>query len=215
MHVLSLASFANSFYYLHVTENPINDSYGWHFQFLTIIGLSIATASFAFGLLADATLSPTLFLFKNALAVCAAPMEVLISILYWGLRAIDPKLVIPDWAPKIPFGTDLGMHAVPAIVLVFDLLFFSPPWTIAAAPAMVLSSAIAGVYWIWVEKCYEQNKFYPYPIFDEVGFEGRVALFAGSAFVMAAATVLLRWLYGAVNGSGVGRERPGIVKKTS
>lgn len=198
-----------------VTENPINDAYGWHFQFLTIIGLSVATLSFVFGLLADATLSPTLFVIKNALAVCAAPMEVLIALLYWGLRSIDPKLVIPEWAPKPPFITDFGMHGGPALLLVLDLLFFSPPWTIAVVPAMALSSAIAGAYWVWVERCYEQNKFYPYPIFDEVGFEGRVALFAGSAVVMAGATILLRWMYGVVNGKSVGRERPGRVKKTS
>jgi hypothetical protein len=142
-------------------------------------------------------------------------MEVLISILYWGLRSIDEKLVLPDWAPHPPVSVDLGMHLVPAVVLILDLLFFSPPWTIAAAPAMALSSAIAGIYWVWVEKCYDQNKFYPYPIFDEVGFEGRVGLFAGSAVVMASATVLLRWLYGVVNGTSVGRERPGNVKKTS
>jgi hypothetical protein len=140
-------------------------------------------------------------------------MEVLISILYWGLRAIDPKLVVPDWAPPLPLFNDLGFHALPASVLVLDLLLFSPPWTIAAAPAMVLSSVIAGVYWVWVERCYARNQFYPYPIFDEVGFEGRVALFAGSAIVMTFATVLLRWLYGIVNGNKAANERPGDVKK--
>jgi hypothetical protein len=161
------------------------------------------------------TLTPSFFLAKNALAVCAAPMEVLISILYWGLRAIDPKLVVPDWAPPLPIINDLGFHALPAIVLVLDLLFFSPPWTIAAMPAMGLSSVIAGAYWVWLEKCYEQNKFYPYPIFDEVGFEGRVGLFVGSAVVMTFATILLGWLYGVVNGTELARERPGSVKKRS
>ncbi|KIW03252.1 uncharacterized protein PV09_05473 [Verruconis gallopava] len=215
LHVLGLISFANSFYYLTVTKNPINDSYGWHFQFLTIIGLTISTASFAAGFLADITLSRTLFLLKNSLSVCSAPMEVLISILYWGLRAIDPKLVVPEWAPKLPLSADMGFHAAPAILMVVDLLFFSPPWTIAAAPAMALSSTIAGLYWLWVEKCYEQNKFYPYPIFDEVGHKGRIALFSGSAVVMALATILLKWLYGIVNGTAIANERPGKVKKTS
>jgi hypothetical protein len=200
---------------LTITQNPINASYGWHFQFLTIIGLSLSTLSFLSGLLADLTLSPSLFLAKNALAVTAAPMEVLISILYWGLRAIDEKLVVPEWAPKLPLFNDLGFHALPAIVLIVDLLLFSPPWTIAVVPAIGLSSVIAAGYWWWVEKCYEVNKFYPYPIFDEVGFEGRVALFVGSAVVMSGATILLSWLYGVVNGKQVVNERSGRVKKTT
>lgn len=65
-----------------------SDAYGWHFQFLTIIGLSLATVTFAAALLADLTLSRRLFLFKNLLSVCSAPLEVLISILYWGLKFV-------------------------------------------------------------------------------------------------------------------------------
>ena len=57
-------------------------------QYLTIIGLSLATATFTVGLLADFTLNHTLFQVKNALSVASAPMEVLLSILYWGLRAV-------------------------------------------------------------------------------------------------------------------------------
>ena len=57
---------------------------------------------------------------KNLLSVCSAPLEVLISVLYWGLRVVSPgkesihlidrsdrvcpsvqideRLVLPDWA---------------------------------------------------------------------------------------------------------------------
>ena len=59
-------------------------------QYLTIIGLSLATATFAVGLLADITLNHALFQVKNALSVASAPMEVLISLLYWSLRAVWP-----------------------------------------------------------------------------------------------------------------------------
>lgn len=88
LHVAGLASFAYSFAYLVLNPNPANDSYGWHMQYLTIIGLSLATATFASGLLADLTLSHTLFQIKNTLSVASAPMECLISVLYWGLRAV-------------------------------------------------------------------------------------------------------------------------------
>jgi FAR-17a/AIG1-like protein len=51
-----------------------------------------------------------------------------------------------------------------------------------------------------VEQCYKNNGFYPYPIFDEAGFEGRVGLFAMSAVVMIATTFALKQVYGSVNG---------------
>jgi hypothetical protein len=38
LHAAGLFSFAKSFEYLHTHPNPINQSYGWHFQYLTILG---------------------------------------------------------------------------------------------------------------------------------------------------------------------------------
>jgi len=81
-------------------------------------------------------------------------MEVLISILYWGLRLIDPKLVLPDWARPLSFSADPSIHAAPALLLVADLLFFSPPHTTAFLPSMGLSACVAFGYWFWIEQCY-------------------------------------------------------------
>ena len=74
---------------------------------LTTLGLSLATATFASGLLADLTLSPRLFTLKNNLAVTAAPLELLVSVLYWGLRIVtlpprpsDPRLDSPANPPS-------------------------------------------------------------------------------------------------------------------
>jgi len=208
LHLGALASFTRSYYYLAVTPNPINEAYGWHFQFLTIIGLAFATLTFIFGLLSNIFLSQQLFKIKNYLSVASAPLEVLISLLYWGLRAIDPKLVLPEWAPILPFSVDLGLHAVPAIVLLIDILLFSPPWTITTLPAVGLSATIAVVYWFWVEACYAKNGFYPYPIFDEAGFAGRVGLFIGSGLIMAFGVGGIKGVYGILNGSA-----PGHIKK--
>ncbi|GKZ68112.1 hypothetical protein AnigIFM50267_002736 [Aspergillus niger] len=168
---------------MHENPNRANEAYGWHFQYLTVIGLTLATLTFTAGLLADMTLSARLFLAKNLLSVCSAPMEVLISILYWGLRLIDKRLVVPDWVI-------LPMHAA-------------------------LSSTIAFGYWFWIERCFQFNGWYPYPVFDAVGFEGRVGLFALSAVVMALSTGTLKWLYGRVNGYGTSakaQSRPGAIK---
>lgn len=156
IHLIGLASFSLSYKYLFDFPTFINSSYGWHFQYLTIIGLTLAFLTFVFGFLADITLSPRLFLIKNSLSLCSAPLEVLISVLYWGISAIDKKLLVPPEIYISPYA-DVGFHAMPAILLTIDLLFLSPPWTINALPAMGLSSTLAVAYWAWVEQCYKYN----------------------------------------------------------
>ena len=156
IHVAGIMSFTLSYKYLIDFPTHINASYGWHWQYLTILGLTVAYATFVFGLLADLTLSPRLFLIKNTLSLCSAPLEVLISILYWGICMIDRTLVVPPEIHLAPLA-DFGFHAAPSILLVIDLLFLSPPWTINALPAMGLSSTIAVAYWAWVEQCYKHN----------------------------------------------------------
>ncbi|CAL5865921.1 uncharacterized protein PFLUO_LOCUS127 [Penicillium psychrofluorescens] len=201
VHLAGLSSFLWSFNWMHENPNQANQAYGWHFQYLTVIGLSLSTVTFAVALLADITLSRRLFLIKNILSVCSAPMEVLISVLYWGLRLIDERLVIPEWA-FIPMNADISFHAVPSVVMLIDLLFLSPPWTITVVPALGLSGAIAFGYWFWVELCFENNGWYPYPIFEQLPTPGRIGLFSMSAIMMALSTSTLKWLYGRVNGLG-------------
>lgn len=170
---------------------------------------SLSTITFTFGLLADISLSPKLFYIKNALGVASAPLEILITLLYWSLRAIDPKLVVPEFAPPLAPIADLGFHLVPSAVMLIDVMFFSPPWTISTLPAIGLSSTIAVTYWFWVEECQKHNGYYPYPLFDAAGHNGRLALFVMSAVIMSAGTMALSRTYGLVNG----REIPGHVKK--
>jgi hypothetical protein len=166
--------------------------------------------------------------------VASAPIECLITILYWGLRAvslrstsqttslghplttltqkIDTSLVLPPWAPILLLRDDLSFHFMPAFALTLDLLFFSPPYTIAVLPALGLSACIAFGYWFWIEQCFTYNQFYPYPIFDVLSTGGRVGLFAASAGLMALATGALVLLYGVVNGKEARRARSGNAK---
>lgn len=65
-----------------------NQAYGWHFQYLTIIGLALAALTFAVGLAADVFTSRKLFMLKNFFSVCSTPLEVLITVLYWSLRIV-------------------------------------------------------------------------------------------------------------------------------
>lgn len=155
--MLGAASFSYNFHFLTVWDTPLSDSWGWHFQFLTIIGLSTSLAAFVFGILADLTLVPALFNAKNAIAVVATPLEVVISILYWGIRFIDPKLLIPDEEMQLGLLPDVGFHLAPAFFLTLDLVLFSPPWTIPVYAVMTLSTTLAFAYWYWVELCFNHN----------------------------------------------------------
>ncbi|KAF1997997.1 hypothetical protein P154DRAFT_469970 [Amniculicola lignicola CBS 123094] len=186
----------------------VNPTYSWagHFQYLTIIGLSLATISFVSGLIADITSSRTAFLLKNYFSLVAAPIEILISFLYWSLRAIDTSLVIPGDMPMLPVFEDLCFHLFPAIFLALDTLLFSPPWPTTpmnpSAPLLTLisSTSIAFLYWFWIELCYSHNGFYPYPIFSSLNTTQRVGLFAFSGVLMWGVGAGLRAMYAWVNG---------------
>jgi hypothetical protein len=156
IHLLGLLSFSASFTYLFTFPTPISASYGGQFQYLTIIGLALATVTFTLGLLADVALSPQLFAAKNVLSVCSAPLQVLVTILYGGLCAIDKGLVVPPEL-ELPFLPDFGFHAMPAIMLSLDLLLLSPPWTVKSYNAMAISLTLAFAYWGWVEHCFSKN----------------------------------------------------------
>lgn len=156
LHILGTLSFSYNFYFLTTWDTPFNYAYGWHFQFLTIIGLSGALLAFVLGILADLTLNPALFTAKNSISVVATPLEVVISILYWGLSMVDPKLLV-DGDLQLPLPADVGFHLMPAIFLTLDLVLLSPPWTIPAYGVMSLSTGLAFLYWYWVELCFSKN----------------------------------------------------------
>jgi FAR-17a/AIG1-like protein len=148
--LIGLTSFLYSFNWLLQNPNPISSAYGWHFQYLTIIGLLMALFTFLSGLISDLTGSTLFFRVKNILSICSAPLECLISTLYWGIRAVDPSLVVPKEL-ELPLNVDLSFHLAPAVFLLVDLLFFSPPWAIGFVPALGLSTVIAVGYWGWIE----------------------------------------------------------------
>ncbi|KAI8684350.1 hypothetical protein NCS57_00101000 [Fusarium keratoplasticum] len=199
LHVLGLASFSYNFHFLTVWETPLSVSYGWHFQFLTIIGLTASLIAFALGVLADLTLSHALFQAKNAVAVLATPLEVVISILYWGIRFIDPNLLIADGF-VLDMLPDMGFHLAPAVFLTLDLILLSPPWTIPAYTIMAISTVVAFAYWYWVELCFSHNGWYPYPLFELLSTEQRVLLFTFSAGLVTVSSSCLKWVYARVNG---------------
>lgn len=54
------------------------------------------------------------------------------------------------------------------------------------------------------------NGFYPYPIFDMVGFAGRIGLFTMSAAIMTGSTMVLKRIYSIVNEKAQDNNRTGM-----
>ncbi|KAI5795090.1 FAR-17a/AIG1-like protein [Geopyxis carbonaria] len=212
-HFVGLLSFSYSFWYLENFPNEMSVAYGWHFQFLTIIGLALATLTFGFGLLADIFLSPQLFLIKNACAVTSAPLEVLISVLYWGICSIDKTLVMPP-EMQLELHADIGFHLLPAVFLFIDIMLLSPPWTFSVLPALAIPATLATGYWFWLEECFQHNGFYPYPLLNQTATHERLFIFCASALTMTGSTLALKSVYGRLNGNltGGGRAVPGNVQ---
>lgn len=156
LHLLGIGSFAYSFHFLTVWKTPIDDAFGWHFQFLTIIGLSASLLAFVLGALGDITSNTSLSNAKSSIAILAAPLEVVISLLYWGIYTIDPSLLYVDDI-RLPPLADASLHLAPAVFLILDHLLFSPPWTIESMNVLLLSNVFAFTYWIWIEVCFTQN----------------------------------------------------------
>jgi hypothetical protein len=144
------------YYSLETEGNEHAEGFGGLSQFLTIIGLSLATITFILGLLADVFLSPNLFLAKNWVAICAGSLELQISLLYWSLNLINRRLVIAE-EYEIDWLLDVGLHLAPVVFLTLDLILLSPPWTVTAYGAMTISSALAMLYWAWIEYCFTKN----------------------------------------------------------
>ncbi|CAD6504505.1 BgTH12-00015 [Blumeria graminis f. sp. triticale] len=198
LQLLGILSFSLSYKYLHDNPSYINESYGWHFQFLTIIGLTGSMATFVAGVLANMTHYEFLFYIKNKLAQCFTPLEILITILYWGICSIDRSLIIPPGLYLAPIA-DIGFHAMPALLLGIDFFYLSPPWRVRLPQALGLSFTISFLYWNWVEHCHSHNKFYPYPLFELLNTTQRFILFSSAALLMAGSIMVLQVLYRKVN----------------
>lgn len=162
LHLVGVASFAYSFHFLTAWDTPISRAFGWHFQFLTVIGLSGSLLAFVLGTLADVTSSAALFAAKNAVSIVVTPLEALISVLYWAIFSYDASLLMPPDV-KLSVPVDLNFHLVPAVLLTLDLLFFSPPNVVSTNGMAAIGAAMATLYWHWVELCHEKNGWYALP----------------------------------------------------
>ncbi|KAF0634913.1 hypothetical protein FPSE5266_09336 [Fusarium pseudograminearum] len=196
-HALGTSSFMFSFYLLTTWDSNYSRSFGWYFQLLTVVGLALSLVTFSLGLIADLAPADILFKAKDAVAVLATPLEVLIAVLYWSIRMHDPSLLMPEDLIIDPL-PDLGFHLVPAVLLALDLVLWSPRATITTRSMMSLSTVLAVVYWCWIELCFYKNGWYPYPMMDQFSAIQRVVIFIASAGLLTASSSALQYVHGKV-----------------
>lgn len=213
-HVLGVLSATGNFWYLVAYPNHVNLSFGWHLQYLTIIGLSLFLLTFLAGLTADVSMNRSFFAFKNALSTLCTPLETLVSVLYWSIVSYDRRLLMPDnLILNLSRKADIGFHFNPAFFLLIDYLLLSPPFRIGAFTALGIFSAFGVAYYQWLQYCHQRNSFWTYPLFEPLSPNQRFGVVAVSTILCWCSFLILRVAWARTNGrSGLGR-RSGVSKR--
>lgn len=188
LHTSAVIVYSRALYFLlYQSRTIINESYGSHFQYLTVLGLCaslLAQTVSLFSVLTGSRLS-VLVAVKKRLNFIAAPAELLISMLYWSLRAVDPQLLIdPKIDALLPQWVDLSIHVYPAFVETVDVLFFTSRYRNSSVSAFTLFLAITALYWKWVHHTFSMNGFFPYPLLELLDQEKRAMLFVGATVIL-------------------------------
>lgn len=187
VYTASSAAFFKTFsFMIYEFPTPINQTYGSHAQYLTILGLGLAHFAQIIGIFATILNCSKLRCVKQSLDIVVAPMEALISILYWSIKAVDPGLLIdPRIAVVPPMWLDICMHFLPTVVELFDVILFNPQWNMSFLTSLVMFSPVGYFYWWWTHFTYEQNGFFPYPLLGLVDDFQRVQIFIGSVVIVS------------------------------
>lgn len=202
LHLVSTATTFQTIREVLRSDKPhISDSFGSHFQYLTIDSLCISFATFLICLVhsvvAAATPRPWTALdrLRRTLRFIATPLEAVIVMVYWPLYVLRPG-ALADQRTLPPLRLDVGLHLLPAVFLVLEFLVLRPRrlLTVGSRMAAILFSAILGIYIMWLMECRARNGFWAYPFLERVGNEVRVLIFFAVVGSMCAARKgLLSW----------------------
>ncbi|KIY49446.1 hypothetical protein FISHEDRAFT_65426 [Fistulina hepatica ATCC 64428] len=196
----------------------IRGQYGGHSQYLTIHGLFLAFFTMVASFLADLIPSSQIIKsVKRTLMLCAMPVSIVISSIYWTLIFAAPSLMLqssgipagstdfsssPDEALMslvwIPLPIDLALHAIPAIALAIDFFVLERKYSPRAAKfgAPLALAPFAFGYISWVEHCAANNgDNFPYPFLTLSPFEGRIGIYFGACAIALLSLVGLNSLH--------------------
>ncbi|KAH7107544.1 FAR-17a/AIG1-like protein [Auriculariales sp. MPI-PUGE-AT-0066] len=143
---------------------------------------------------------------RRMLAIVSVPMSMVVFAIYWPLVLFAPSLMAPaDMAVDeqghpspaalmfpLPLGIDLGLHAVPVIILLTDWAVYGKRYSRfeATRVAPLIAIAMGCSYGTWVEWCASANGAFPYP-FLNILFVGRLSIYATATLFAFSA---FRWV---------------------
>ena len=181
------------------SSSRISQSYGSHFQYLTVIALLLSFFTFLTSLIHSVmtffpSSTPTtctrtsttsssiarsirqrrpLDRLHRTLRFIAAPVELTIAAVYWPLYFLDPSL-LTEKRSLPPVHLDVALHLLPAAFLVLDYVVVLPPdrrLRVDSRLALVFYAAFLAGYVVWLAECQRRNGFWAYPVLERVGVE--------------------------------------------
>ncbi|KAI9467979.1 MAG: FAR-17a/AIG1-like protein [Benjaminiella poitrasii] len=162
-------------------ENPYALGFGGQYQYLTILGLTIATVAFALKIIRYFIPQFSTVIYEIVTNI-ATPLEGLISVMYWTMILVDPHLLIPKDFPGIPLLLDCTLHLFPAVFLWIDFLAFDVEFKRSNAHVGVIY-VFTVFYFVWSWYCQNVNGYWAYPFLAEFSLLMRVNFFAGSGLL--------------------------------
>ena len=211
-HLAAVSALTYPFVWIVKHPNKMNAAYGWHFQYLTILTLTLAYATFVLAVVLD--ILPTnpktslgkavvfaVRATKRIFLIISAPAECLVSLIYWPLHFIDPTLLAPpELVAAFPLTADLSMHALPTILLLVEVFAFSGAFDASAATGASIYLGYGTGYYAWMTHCAGKNGWYPYPMLDAMTEPQRAAVVYGAVALAFGAFLALKATHAKVHG---------------
>ncbi|KAI8142188.1 FAR-17a/AIG1-like protein [Fennellomyces sp. T-0311] len=175
LNIIGLASNGYGFSFV-LTAFPAEIGYGGIFQFLTIIGLTLATVTFALKVIRFLIPGALGAVYKS-IAYIATPMEGLISLLYWPMILYSKDLLQHEEIPFVlPLPLDMSLHLWPAVLLWIDFLVFDVDFQ--RSKLHVGAIYVFTIFYLgWTSYCFARNGFWAYPFLSEFSTMGRATFF--------------------------------------
>ncbi|WKY16001.1 hypothetical protein Q1695_001016 [Nippostrongylus brasiliensis] len=129
------------------------------------------------------------------------PVAVVTCLLFWGLYAIDPQLVMPEWvAELIPSWLNHVTHTLPLIYVLFELIFFEKDApTTKSSLWMAVTHVI--IYYVIILSVRFFDEYWLYPLLEIFTWQHHIVAFIAASIgyylLIRLSSVLSKYIHGA------------------
>lgn len=182
----AVAIYSSAIRFLEVEDSsPISKLYGGHFIFLTVWGLALSFVQSVVAAFAVFSGLRTVYALSNYLLMLSAPVELLITMLYWTINLVNPTLVLDPAVIQLPLAVDLQIHLWPAILQLLQAIWVPYSlWYAGKVGPFIAFGSLTIVFWLWTSYTYSINGVYPYPLLEILSEPARMALFAVCCLIL-------------------------------